>query len=106
MAINQNPTDTVELETADNQYWVDLYESLGRLYDNDDFKRVILNGYLKDKALESVSLLGVPALKRSGERPDVIEDLVAISNLQYFFQMVKNFGSAAKEDLENEEFGG
>jgi hypothetical protein len=102
---NQSSTEPVELETADAQYWVELSESLIRLEDNEDFKKLILSGYIKDKALDSVSLLAVPAMKRAGERPDIMEDLIAISNLQYYFKMVKNFGAMAKEDLETEEFG-
>lgn len=88
-----------ELETVENQYWVDQYEDLKFLLANKQFQNVILNGYIEKKALEGVSLLAVPAIKKSGDRPEVMEDLVAISNLQYHFKMIENFGSTAEDDL-------
>ena len=75
--------EPTELETTENQYWVDQYAALERLQKNKDFEMVIMNGYLRDKVLNSVSLLAVPAIKKAGERGDIMEDLVAISNLQY-----------------------
>lgn len=90
------------LETIDSSYWVLLKESLDRLKQNEDFKKVILEGYLKDKALGGVQALGRPDIKKRGERPDVIEELVAISNLNYYLSMINIMGESAKVDLEEE----
>lgn len=98
---NQEQSD-VELETVERIYWVEQLEALERLEKNPDFKAVILDGYLDKKALDSVSLLAVPAVKKSGERTDIMEDLVAISNLKYHFQMLYSLGSVAREDLDDE----
>ena len=64
-------------------------EALTRLKSNPDFQLVILDGYLKDGVLDSVSLLAVPQIKKEGRRTDVMEDLIAASNLSYFFQMTE-----------------
>lgn len=101
--INQE-TD-VELETTERQHWIDQYEALKRLRDNEDFKTVILEGYIKNKAVDGVSLLALPAVKKSGERGDIMEELVAVSNLQYHFQMLENLGSIAEQEALDEEFG-
>lgn len=90
------------LETADTTYLVEMAQALERLESNSDFKKVILDGYLKNSALGRVELLGRPDVKKRGERPEVIEELVAISNLQYYLGMVKHLGGSAKVDLENE----
>lgn len=92
------PTE-LELETTSAIYEVDLLEALERLEKNPDFKKIIVDGYLKEKALESVSLLAHPAIKQRGQRPDVMEDLVAISNLKYYLFMIKQLGEGAKADL-------
>lgn len=91
--------EPTELETTENQYWVDQNASLSRLKKNKDFQDVILNGYFKDKAINGVSLLAVPSVKEAGQRGDIMEDLVAISNLQYHFMMIENLGAIAEDDM-------
>ncbi|NOQ48195.1 MAG: hypothetical protein GQ576_03515 [Methanococcoides sp.] len=63
---------------------------MNRLRKNPDFQLVIENGYLRDKVLASFSLLAVPQIKKEGHRPDIMEDLVAGSNLKYYFAMIDN----------------
>lgn len=87
----------VELETIEINHHLEMGEALNRLRNNPDFQKVILNGYCHDKALASVSLLGVP--QRKQDRPGMMEDLVAISNLQYFFLQVDNFYEGAKDPV-------
>ena len=98
MDTNNQQTDA-QLEEAEAQHLIEQYNALKRLKENKDFQKVILEGYLEAKALDSVSLLAVPAIKQRGERPEVMEDLVAISNLQYYFRMLENLGSIAEDDL-------
>jgi hypothetical protein len=93
------PTENVELETVEAAYWAEQLSALERLEKNPDFKKIILDGYLKEKVLDSVSLLSHPDVKKRGERPDIMEDLVASSNLQYFFFMIKQLGGGARQDL-------
>jgi hypothetical protein len=89
-----------ELESVDNSYWVELDKALRRLLKSEDFKKVILEGYLKEKALSGVSLLGRSDVKKRGERPDVIEELVSVANLQqYLFTVIPSLaGSALAEE--------
>lgn len=89
----------VESETAELNHAIQLGEALERLENNEDFKFLILESYLEEKALSSVSLLSIPQIKAENKRGDVMEDLVAISNLKYYFRMVKAFHNSAKEDL-------
>ena len=91
--------EPTELETVENQYWVDMYEALQRLEKNKDFQTVILEGYFRDKAVNGVSMLAEPSIKQQGQRGDIMEDMVAISNLQYHFKMIKNLGSIAQDDM-------
>jgi hypothetical protein len=91
-----------KLLEVENQYWVDMWASLERLQKNKDFKRLILDGYFKDKAINGVSLLGQDAIVDSGMRPRVMEDLVAISKLEDFFITVENLGTVPPEEDEEE----
>lgn len=106
MLINQAQSKTENTEGKDlllveNQYWVSLAESLERLKQNEDFKRVILDGYFKDKAVNGVSLLATDYVKKGGFRSDIMEQLIAISQLEDYFAMVENLGTIP--DVDDEE---
>ena len=94
-----NQNENVELETTEIEHYVDMGQALNRLRDNSDFKKVIIEGYFRDKAANSVSLLSMPAIKKRGERGDIMEDLVAISNLQFFFMTIDQMHQAAAEPI-------
>lgn len=86
---------------VENQYWVDMSNSLNRLQDNKDFQRLILNGYFKDKAINGVSMLAQDYVIQNGQRAQVMEDLIAISKLEDFFITVDNLGTAPSESNED-----
>ena len=91
---NTDGASEKELYTVENDYWVSAYEALGRLEKNEDFKKVILEGYFKDKALQGVNILATDYVRSNNLRGVVMEELVAISPLQDFFFMIKNLGSS------------
>lgn len=86
-----NSAQTEEQSTAAGiEHAVSMGEAWKRLQRNGDFKKIIMNGYLKEKTLASVSLLAVPQIKDTGKRQGVIEDLISASNLQYFFMVLEH----------------
>jgi hypothetical protein len=91
--------EEIELETITMEHHLKMGEAMDRLRNNPDFQTVILDGYLKDKVLASVSLLAVPQIKDAGKRTDQMEDLISASNLQYFFQMIDNFHEGCKDPI-------
>lgn len=94
-----NPKDQIELETASLDHAISMGEAWLRLQRNADFKKVILNGYCKEKVLASVSLLAVPQIIDAGRRTYVMEDLVAASNLEYFFKIIEHEYEGAKNPI-------
>ncbi len=93
-----NQTTNVDPQEKEYMYWQELKASLERLEGNEDFKKVILEGYFKDKAVNGVSLLASPQIKQSGARGDIMEALVAISQLEDFFLTIKAMGEDIPED--------
>lgn len=79
---------------VENKYWTDMYKALERLHDNPDFKRVILEGYFKDRAVNGVSMLANRGVIENNRRGQLMEELVAVSHLQDFFITITNLGSA------------
>jgi hypothetical protein len=95
--------DEVELETIETTHHLERGEAFNRLKENPDFQKVIMDGYLKDKVLASVSLLAVPQISDQGRRPGVMEDLISASNLQYFFKQIEDFYEGAKNPILSDE---
>lgn len=97
-----NNLEDAELATVENEYWVEMWAALERLRESPDFKKVILDGYLKDKAINGVSLLAQEAIVAGGHRSAVMESLIAISQLEDFLITVENLGSIPPESDEEE----
>ena len=98
-----NPNqDTVELETVTRANLVQKYEALQRLKDNKDFQVLILEGYLKEAAVDKVSLLATDYVRKNNLRGIIMEELVAISALEGYFEMVENLGAPVNEEESNE----
>ena len=103
MSSNQNIAEnelTAEMLEEYN-YYVGMKQALDRLEQNPDFKKVILDGYFKDKAINGVSLLATDYIRKNGLRPEVMEGLVAISHLQDYFLTVKRMGTT--EDFDDDD---
>lgn len=88
-------------ELKEYNYYVGMRQALERLENNPDFQKVILDGYFKDKAVNGVSMLASGYIKKNGLRADIMESLVAISQLQDYFITVKQLG--AEDDSEDED---
>lgn len=104
MSSNQNQAElevTAE-EIKEYNYWVGMKQSLERLEANPDFQKVILEGYFKNQAINQVSMLADDRIKQRGARPDIMERLIAISQLQEFFIMTKNLGAEPEDDEETD----
>ena len=98
--INQNAAEnelTAEMLEEYN-YYVGQKQALDRLETNPDFKKVILEGYFRDKAVNGVSLLATDYVRKNGLRAEIMENLVAISNLQDYFLTIKKMGTEPEDD--------
>lgn len=99
---NQAELELTAEELKEYNYWVGMKQALERLENNPDFQKVILEGYFKDKAINGVGMLASGYIKKNGLRSDVMESLVAISQLQDFFITVKQLGTEPEEDEDDE----
>jgi len=98
-----NQTKDVVAETVENQYWVELAKALARLETNEDFKKVITDGYFKDRAIDGVSMLANRQVRIENRRPEIMEVLNSISQLQDYFIMIKNLGSVPDYGVDDDE---
>ena len=101
-----HPTDIVELETIERVDLTRKWEALERLKENPDFKVVVLDGYLKEKAIEFTSLLATDYVRRNNLRSTIFEQLAAISCFGEYLHMIENLGAPASMLEDDEEIGG
>ena len=100
---NQAELELTAEELKEYNYYVGMRQALERLENNPDFQKVILEGYFKDKAINGVSILASERIKREGRRPDVMEALGAISQLQDYFITIKHLGAEIEDDETDED---
>lgn len=92
-----------DILTISNTSHAEMKEALLRLHENRDFQKVILQGYFNAKAVDGVSLLATDYIKQNGLRAEVMEQLIAISQLQDYFNTIINLGPSTIEELEADE---
>ena len=98
-----NTQENKNLIEVDNKYWKDKRIQLERLHNNPDFQSVILNGYFKDLAINSVSLLAADYTIRENKRSEIMETLIAISRLEDHFHTIMHLGAPSIEDSDEDE---
>lgn len=101
-----HPTEQVDLETVERAELTKKWDALQRLKDNPDFKTVVLDGYLKEKAVEFTSLLATDYVRRNNLRSTIFEQLAAISCFEEYLHMIENLGAPASMLEDGEEIGG
>ena len=79
--------------------------SLRRLYDNKDFKEIILEGYFTDHACQLVELKAAPAMQNDKQQTDILKSIDGIGALQQHFNAIYQQADIAStaSDQGNEE---
>lgn len=88
---------TTEEAVMANHYKEQL-DALTRLMEDKDFKKVIIEGYFKDETIRLTGLLAHDEVRRQNLRPAIMEQLVAISNLQDYFRTITNMVAPEFDD--------
>lgn len=96
-----------EIEDIDNRidelkHLVELNESLERLHENDDFKKLILDGYLGDEAERIFGLLTMPTNLKRDQLENLMDMLGSIRNLKGYFKTIIIGADNAQAQIEEE----
>ena len=82
----------------------DMNDSLTRLLENNDFKKVFVDGYQKDEAVRLVHLYGDNSLNANKDRDhlrsDLQERIVSVARFSEYIRFIQWSGNKAKEELE------
>lgn len=97
--------DDVNLEEADNQYWVNQRTALDSLKNKPYFKTLVEEGYFKDYVFELVQSLTDPNVIQEGRRNAILEKLVGVARFKEYLDMVMALSTSEEgyqEDSEKE----
>ncbi|TFZ81487.1 hypothetical protein [Candidatus Macondimonas diazotrophica] len=96
--------DTQENEEVLSQY-IKYGEALKELKEDPNFKLLITEGYIENNSKSSIDMLSIPQVIESGERPQIIERLIAVSHLTNYLKYVADsyeYAISPKEGSEDE----
>lgn len=103
--INLSTDNVEELELADKVVAAEKFEALELLLDENTeagkaFKVLILDGYLKDEAARTTSLLAEPSMQQY--RPQLFEGLTGISQFEQYLKVTQVLGAPETDESDEE----
>jgi len=92
----------ISIEHAKEQ--IALLESIERLYKNRDFKKVIIEHYMKDEVVRIVHALASPANKHPDVQAGLQRRIAAVGEFSQFLMAIQRLAEEAqKAILDNEQ---
>ncbi len=89
--------EEIQLDINKAEDMIRIYDAYMRLKNNPDFQLVFEEQYLKQNALDSMSLLSHEQMVQ--QRPMIMEDLISVSNLINYLLRIERLGEKVKSDL-------
>lgn len=94
---NQEERNEIQVTVEEAEKAIEIYKALMRLKQNEDYKLIIETMFLKEQALDQISLLAHDGMKE--QRSKIHEELQAKSILQMFFLIIESQGKRYEDDL-------
>ena len=91
----QQPRTLAEAEAI-----VELYDATERLNKNSDFQKLTKHLF-NDEVIRLHGLLSHPQMEEISSKDKIIADLEALSNVKFTLQLIRQIGSATKQQLED-----
>ena len=82
---------------------IEIGKALERLHENEDFQKVILDGYLEDEAKRLFELMTTPMKFKREIMENIQEKLSSIRNLKEYFAVKLQNAGFAQEQIEEEK---
>lgn len=93
----------LENNIRESKKLVDIGESLDRLYNNRDFKKVILEGFFEKEAVRLVHLKGDANMQSADSQKSIVGQMDAIAALAQYFATVRFKANMAVKAIASDE---
>jgi len=106
--MQERPTPEQELELIENsinahKQNVAIGEALQRLLRNRDFKRVIMEHYLRDEAVRAVKLMAAPECQNPTQQEALQKIIIGIGQLDQFLRVTLQIADRAQLAIQDDE---
>lgn len=85
----------IEVSIEEAKEVVELGKALDRLTNNQDFKLIIREGYLRDEAVRLVHLKGDPNMQGESQQRNIDRDIMGIGSLLSYFRKIQYMSAQA-----------
>jgi len=90
----------IEISMESARERVELMKALDRLWDNPDFKKVILNDYMKEEPARLVTLRAAPQMADPERQDSLLRALDSIGYLDLHFNSIRQMGMMAENEID------
>lgn len=91
--------EQVEVSMEVAKAHIDLKQALVRLFDNEDFKTVVAEGYFGNEAKRAVRAKAEPQMQNPQSQVHIDNQINAIGYLHQYFVTVKTLGMMAEKAI-------
>ena len=89
----------LEHEIQTSKKSVELGNALERLFNNRDFKNIVLKGYLEQEAVRLVHLKASPEMDTTAKQAAIVRDIDAIGALSSFFKEIQRQAELGRKNI-------
>lgn len=93
----------IESNIKEAQKIVEMGNALNRLKHNQDFKKVIMEGFFKQEAIRLVHLRSDTAMQSQAMQDSINKQIDAIGSLSQYFQVIQHQASLAVKAIAADE---
>jgi hypothetical protein len=101
--MSNSPIQAIEENIKQAKKIVEVGEALGRLQNNRDFKRVVIEGYFEQEAIRLVHLKSDPNLQSPDSQKSILAQIDAIGAVSQYFSTVLHKASIARKAIASDE---
>lgn len=92
--------EEIEISIEQSKKLIDMMESMKKLTDNPDFKKVIIDGYFKDEASRLVLLKADDTMQDDKDQMQIMNQINAIGYVRKYFSTIYQLGHMAERSVE------
>lgn len=89
----------LEHEIQNSKKAVELGNALERLFNNRDFKNIVLKGYMEQEAVRLVHLKASPEMDSPAKQAAIVRDIDAIGTLSGYFKEIQRQADLGKKNI-------
>ena len=95
--------EAIERSIQESKGFVALGDSLERLTNNKDFKKIVIEGYFEKEAVRLVHLKADPNMQSAESQKSIIMQMDAIGALKQYLGLILTQAGMAAKQIESDE---